>query len=311
MVEEGIAVKLVYFNDFTLGVIKDGNVVDVSSAVQEIPHVGPHDLITRLIEMWETYRGAISKLVDSSQGVPLGQVRLRPPLPRPGKMLCMAGNYMESGHLEEARPLNAFLKSPSSAIGQGDTIILPSAEADVFEHEAELAIVIGKQAKEIKAENAYDHIFGYMNFIDASARGLSGGSPSRDTFYPQKSWHTFGPMGPYLVTADEITDPQNLPVKLWVNGELRQDYPTTDMARTIADSLEWATHILTLDPGDVLACGTNHRGLSPIQNGDVVEIEIPGLGRLRVDVRDELNREWARETRAQKEEREAATGKSS
>ena len=108
-------------------------------------------------------------------------------------------------------------------------------------------------------------------------------------------------MGPYLVSAEEVPDPQNMPVKLWVNGDLRQDYTTGEMARTIEESLARASHILTLEPGDVFACGTDHSGLGPLQDADVVEMEIPGLGRLRLTVQDDLKREWPRETRAQKE----------
>ena len=110
---------------------------------------------------------------------------------------------MESGTLAEPHPINAFLKSPTATIGHGDTVVIPSATATIFEHEAELGLVIGKAARHIKSSAGYNHIFGYVNFIDVSARGL-GGSPPMDTFYPGKSWHTFCPMGPYLVTADEV-----------------------------------------------------------------------------------------------------------
>ena len=292
--------KLAYFNDFTLGIVKGDGVVDVSGIVRDIPHLGPHDLITGLIERWEQYRERLEKAADSSRSIPLGRVRLRAPLPRPGKMLCMARNFIESPD-EEAQPLNAFLKSPNAVSDPGSTVVLPTASATIFEHEAELAVVIGKRASHIKAADAYDHVFGYVNFMDVSARGLAVGNLATDTFFPGKSWHTFAPMGPYLVTADEVPDPQHLQVKLWVNDELRQDYSMTGMARTIAESLEWASGITPLDPGDIFSCGTNHWGLGPLQDGDVVEMEAAGLGRLRVDVKDALRREWPRLTRAQKE----------
>ena len=297
--------KLAYFNDFTLGIVKDDSVVEVSSVVRDIPHLGPHDLISGLIERWEQYRERLQNATDSSEGIPLSRVRLRAPLPRPGKMLCMARNFIESPN-EEVQPLNAFLKSPNAVSDPGSTVVLPSAQAAIFEHEAELALVIGKRASHIKAANAYEHVFGYVNFMDVSARGLAVGNLATDTFFPGKSWHTFAPMGPYLVTADEVPDPQHLQVKLWVNDELRQNYSMTGMARTIAESLEWASGITPLDPGDIFSCGTNHRGLGPLQDGDVVEMEAAGLGRLRVGVKDALRREWPRLTRAQKETAEAA-----
>jgi 2-keto-4-pentenoate hydratase/2-oxohepta-3-ene-1,7-dioic acid hydratase in catechol pathway len=110
-------------------------------------------------------------------------------------------------------------------------------------------------------------------------------------------------MGPYLVTADEVADPLALQVRLWVNGVLKQNYNTSDMAHKIPRCIEWITSIHALDPGDVIALGTNHRGLSAFMDGDVVELETEGLGRLHVRVRDDLERVWSRETRLDRQER--------
>lgn len=296
--------KLVYFDDFKLGVVKDGQVVDVSAAVQDIPHVGPHDLISRLIERFDEYRGRLEQAADASSGVALDGVRLRSPLPKPGKLVCMAVNYMEDGTRDEPAPINAFLKASTSVIGSGDTVILSKDQATVFEHEAELGLVIGKTATKVKAGDWRDYVFGYLNFIDVSSRGL--GSPPMDSFYPTKSPHTSAPMGPYLVTADEIPDPLNLRVHLSVSGDLRQNYHTSDMAHKMDECIEWASSIVTLNPGDLLALGTNHRGLGPLQDGDTVVMEAEGLGRLEVHVKDDQKREWRRETRLQRTEREAA-----
>lgn len=112
-----------------------------------------------------------------------------------------------------------------------------------------------------------------------------------------KSRETFAPIGPYLVTADEIANPQNLQIKLWVNGEVKQNFNTDDMAHNIKRCIEWASSIHTLHPGDILATGTNHRGLSSFQDGDNVEIETEGLGRLSFNIRDDLKRTWSRDTR--------------
>jgi 2-keto-4-pentenoate hydratase/2-oxohepta-3-ene-1,7-dioic acid hydratase in catechol pathway len=139
-----------------------------------------------------------------------------------------------------------------------------------------------------------DYVFGYTNFIDGSARALP---PPGNVFYQMKSRDTFAPIGPYLVTKDEIRDPQKLQVRLWVNGTLKQNFNTDDMAHDIRRCIEWVTSIHTLEPGDILATGTNHRGLSAFQDGDVVELETEGVGRLRIDVRDALKRTWARDTR--------------
>ena len=110
-------------------------------------------------------------------------------------------------------------------------------------------------------------------------------------------------IGPYLVTKDEIADPQKLPIKLWVNGEVKQDFNTDDMAHDIARCIEWASSIHTLEPGDILATGTNHRGLSSFMDGDVVELETQGLGRLRFYIKDELKRTWLRETRLDRQQK--------
>ncbi len=286
--------KLAFFNDFRLGVVKESNIVDVTDAVKDIPRLQPQDLMRGLIERFEEFRPKLEKAAADGKGVPLSDVRIRPPLPKPGNIDCMAVNYMEDGTREAPAPINAFHKSPSAIIGDGDTMVLPDVPATIFEGEAEVALVIGKRATNVKAADAMPYIFGYMNFIDGSARGLP---PTGNTFYQMKSRETFAPIGPFIVTADEIPDPHSLQVKLWVNGDLKQNYNTSDMAHKIPRCIEWVSSIHTIEPGDILATGTNHRGLSAFQDGDTVEIETERLGRLKFKVRDELKRTWGRETR--------------
>ena len=291
--------KLVFFDDFKLGVVKGDTVVDMSNAVSGIEHTSPQDLIGKLIENFSRYRASLQEAVDSGSGIPLSQVRFRSPLPKPPNIICMAVNYMEDGTRDEPAPINAFQKSPNAVIGNGDTMVLPDIPATIFEGEAEIALVIGKRASNVRQEDAYDHIFGYVNFIDGSARGLQAGG---NTFYQMKSRDTFAPMGPYLVTADEIDDPQNLDVKLWVNEDLKQSFNTDDMAHKIPRIIEWVSSIHELEPGDVIATGTNHRGLSALQNDDKVELEVQGLGTLRFNVQDDLKRSWDRTTRLEMQE---------
>ena len=291
--------KLAFFDDFKLGVVKGDSIVDVSAAVKDIPHAGPGDLISGLIARFDTYRAKI-EAASVGAGVALSTVRLRAPLPKPGNIVCMAVNYMENGTLAKPAPINAFHKAPTSIIGPGDTMVLPDVPATIFEGEAEMAVVIGKRATNVPASQAMDYIFGYINFIDGSARGLSSGG---GVFFQMKSRDTFAPIGPYLVTKDEIADPQKLPIKLWVNGEVKQDFNTDDMAHNIARCIEWASSIHTLEPGDILATGTNHRGLSSFMDGDVVELETQSLGRLRFNIKDELKRIWSRETRLDRQQK--------
>src|SRR6266571_3319979 len=238
--------KLLFFDDFKLGVLKGDTVVDVSDVVRNIPHTGSHNLINGLIERFAEYKGRLEEAVNRGQGVPVSQVRLRSPVPKPSNIVCMAVNYMEDGTRAEPAPINAFHKSPNSVIGQGDTMVLPDVPATIFEGEAEVALVIGKHATGVSADRAMDYVFGYVNFIDGSARGLP---PAQNSFYQMKSRDTFAPIGPFLVTADEIRDPHKLSVRLWNNGTLYQSFNTDDMAHKIPRCVEWATSIHSLEAG--------------------------------------------------------------
>ena len=291
--------KLLFFDDFRLGVLKGDNVVDVSDVVAGIPHIEPQQLINGLIANFENCRQTLEDAVSNAEGVPVASVRVRPPLPKPANIDCMAVNYMEDGTRDEPAPINTFQKTPNAIIGPGDTMVLPDVPATIFEGEAELAVVIGKTATNVAAADASDYIFGYTNFIDGSARGLGGAS----VFHAMKSRDTFAPIGPYIVTADEVPNPQNLQIQLWNNGELKQNFNSDDMAHKIDRCIEYITAIHTLEPGDIVATGTNHRGLNSFMDGDVIELECEGLGRLSFNVRDDLKRTWSRETRLDRQER--------
>ena len=292
--------KLMVFNDDRVGVVRGDSVVDVTAAVEGVPHTDAGNLMSAVVARFADLRAPIERAAAAGVGLPLAQVRIRPPLPRPNNVVCMAVNYMEDGTRKEPAPINAFLKTPNCIIGNGDTMVLPDVPAALFEGEAEMALVIGKRASNVPAARAMEYVFGYMNFIDGSARGLN---PPGNTFYQMKSRATFAPIGPWLVTADEISDPQKLQVRLWVNGTVKQNYNTDDMAHKIPRCIEWVSSIHDLEPGDILALGTNHRGLSGFQDGDTIELETEGLGRLRVSVRDELKRTWSRETRLERQQR--------
>lgn len=289
--------KLLHFNDFQVGVLTERGVVDVTGVLADIKHVGPGDRMNGLIANFGAYRSRLEAAAASGDAIPLDGLRVRPPTPKPGNIACMAVNYMENGTLPAPPARNGFHKAASAIIGPGDAMVLPDVPATIFEGEAELAVVIGKRASHVPAAKAFEHIFGYMNFIDGSARGLP---PAGNVFFQMKSRDTFAPIGPYLVTADEIADPQDLDVKLWVNGALKQDFNTSDMAHKIPQAIEWISSIQTLEPGDIVATGTNHRGLSSFQDGDDVALEVEGLGRLAIVVKDPLKRTWGRETRLER-----------
>jgi 2-keto-4-pentenoate hydratase/2-oxohepta-3-ene-1,7-dioic acid hydratase in catechol pathway len=286
--------RLLFFDSFKLGVVQGDSVVDVSAAVAGIPRAHPQDVIRGVIEQWSEYRSVLEEAAERDPGVPLSSVRIRPPLPRPTNIDCMAVNYLEGATLATAPPINAFHKSPNTVIGDGDTMRLPDAPATIFEGEAELALIIGRHGANVAESEATSYIFGYTNLIDGSARGLP---PLSNGFYQMKSRHTFCPIGPFIVTADEVPDPQNLSIRLWNNGTLMQDFNTNDMAHQIRRCVEFVSSVHPIEPGDILSTGTNHQGLNPFQDGDHVELEVEGLGRLHIDVQDDLKRTWERQTR--------------
>ena len=291
--------KICFFDDFKLGVVNGDSVVDVSDAVKDIPRLGPQDVIRGVIENFGQYKAKLADAAAKGKAVPLSKVRLRPPLPKPANIVCMAVNYMEDGTLKEPAPINAFLKAPSSIVGEGDTMVLPDKPGTIFEGEAEFAVVIGKHASHVKAADAMDYVFGYCNFIDGSMRGIV---PSTNTFYQMKSRDTFAPIGPWIVTADEIKDPHKLQITLTNNGTVMQNFNSDDMAHKIPRCIEWVSSIHNLEPGDIIATGTNHRGLNPFMDGDKIELTTEGLGTLHITVKDDLKRTWARVTRLQHKE---------
>ena len=293
--------KLVYFNDYRIGVIKDNRVVDVTKICGDIPHIDQRALINGLISRFEDYREKLETAAASEdEGQPLSTVTLRPPIPLPRNIDCMAVNYMEDGTRDAPAPINGFHKSPSAIIGPGDTMVLGDIPATIFEGEAELAVIIGKPASHVPSTEAMDYVFGYTCFIDGSARGVG---PSNNVFFQVKSRDTFAPIGPCIVTADEIEDSQNLAVKLSVNGTMMQDFNTSDMAHQVARCIEWTSAARALEPGDILATGTNHRGLNAFMDGDKVDLEIEGIGTLSINIRDDLKRTWSRETRLEHAEK--------
>ena len=291
--------KLAFFDDYKLGVVVGDKIVDVSSATKGIKALGPQDVIRGVIEKWSTYKDKLAAAAKKGKAKPLAKAKLRPPLPKPENIICMAVNYMEDGTLAEPAAINAFMKSPSAVIGDGGVMVLPDLAATIFEGEAEIAIVIGRKASHVKAADAMRYVFGYTNFIDGSARGVV---PPTNVFYQMKSRDTFAPIGPYIVTKDEIKNPQKLQITLTNNGVVYQNFNTDDMAHKIPRCIEWVTSIHTLLPGDILATGTNHRGLNPFMDGDKIELTTEGCGTLHITVRDPLKRTWARITRLKHKE---------
>ena len=271
------------------GLITDRGLVSIEDLAPR--GATPQLTMVGIIDQFERLKPALERRAREGDAMALENVRLRAPLPRPGKILACIANYWEHGALE-ARPLNMFLKNPDAVIGPGDTIVLPEfKEPWIFMHEAELALVIKGPAKMVKANDWRNAVFGYTGMIDVSARA-EGRRTWKAGSWLGKSFDTFAPLGPCIATFDEIANPNDVLVRFWVDGQLRHNYNTDDMEHLVPELIEFASTIMTLNSGDVIACGTNHEGLGPLQDGEVVDFEIQHIGRMRLDVRDPLKRSW-------------------
>jgi 2,4-diketo-3-deoxy-L-fuconate hydrolase len=216
----------------------------------------------------------------------LDEVTLGPPIPRPGKIVCVGLNYRDHAQ-ETGQPLPEvpllFAKFPNSITGPESVIEVPSM-TKALDWEAELAVVIGVNARDLPASSALTAVAGYMNMNDVSARDVQIGEGGQWT--RGKSFDTFAPTGPYLVTAEEIEDPQDLAVACWVNGETVQSGTTADMIFPVAELIAFISQSLTLEPGDIIATGTPAgvgMARAPqlfLDEGDEVVVEVEGLGRL-------------------------------
>jgi 2-keto-4-pentenoate hydratase/2-oxohepta-3-ene-1,7-dioic acid hydratase in catechol pathway len=288
-------------------VVDGDQLADVTDALDEHDTEWPWVFVPRMIQRFDRVRPRIEALLPNARRIPLTQARLRPPVPAPSKIAAAANNYR--AHVAEmvqyfsegrfgttqggplalqtglsnvpGRPAGergeVFLKSPSSIAEAGGTIFLPdTVPGREVHHEPELAAVISRECHRISPSQALDYVFGYTGLLDITVRGE--GDRSR-----RKSYNTFTPIGPWIVLKEEIPDPQDLQIRLWVNDELRQDARTSDMIETLAEVIEYASYCYTLMPGDIVTTGSPD-GVAPIADGDVVKIDIERIGTFSVDV---------------------------
>jgi 2-keto-4-pentenoate hydratase/2-oxohepta-3-ene-1,7-dioic acid hydratase in catechol pathway len=290
-------VKLALFQkdaDVLPGVITDGGVVNIADLVSL--RATPQLTMTGIIDEFDRLRPALERRAKNGDAIALEKVQLRPPLPRPGKILACIANYWEHEQ-REPRSLNMFMKNPDAVVGPGDTIVLPEFTVPwIFMHEAELALVMKGPSKMVKAKDWRSAVFGYTGLIDVSAReqGRRTWPATPLTSWLGKSFDTFSPIGPCITTADEIEDPNDLIVRFWNDGQLRHNYNTDDMEHRVPELVEFATTVMTMNSGDLIACGTNHEGLGAVQDGETVEIEIQKIGKMALKVADPLKRTWER-----------------
>jgi len=266
------------FGDGRLAVVDRLEAIDVTDLLGLGP-VGREGPLQRLLD-----RGydAAELAPERLAGLPrraVAELSWLSPLPRPGKILGAPANYYE--HVDEMPDAHTildwgmFLKASSSVTGPDTDIRLPYLDKRT-DQEGELGVVIGRTARDVPVAQALDHVFGYTCVLDITVRSTE----DRST---RKSFDTFTPLGPWVTTADEVGDPADLRLRCWVNDELRQDVATKKMIFGVPELVAYASSVMTLWPGDVIATGTP-AGVGPLHHGDTVAVEIGRIGRLQVGV---------------------------
>jgi len=273
--------KLSRFNGSRLGVIIGDEIADITKLIDADPAEWPPVSMTRLIAQFDDNKALIEKRLETAPRVKLSEARLETPVPWPNKVIAYPVNYHAHGREMQAnyRAANQgfFLKPPSALSGASEPVLLPNVPGREVHHEAELAIIIGKKARSVKREDWADCVFGYACLLDMVVRG-------REERVFRKAYDTFCPVGPWVVTKDEIPNPHELNMKLWVNDELRQSANTRDLVLDIPGMIETASAVMTLYPGDIIATGTPE-GVGPVTNGDIIKIDIDNIGTMSVDVK--------------------------
>jgi 2-keto-4-pentenoate hydratase/2-oxohepta-3-ene-1,7-dioic acid hydratase in catechol pathway len=277
------------------GVVIEDQLVDTARALGNGEPADPAGVNRRLLGeagALERLQQAAQELAGRGDAQPLADARLGPPVPDPEKFICLGLNYRD--HAAEAKmdappaPI-LFSKFRNSLVGPHDPIVLPAAAKERVDYEAELGVVIGPRTKDVSEDEALSRVAGYTVVNDVSARDLQ---MQTTQWLAGKALDTFAPCGPALVTADEIPDPQRLQLRTRVNDEVLQDASTAEMIFSVAETIAFLSRLMTLEPGDLIATGTpagvGFARKPPVylKDGDIVEIEIDGLGALRNPVVD-------------------------
>ena len=272
--------KLVRFDGWRVGVTDGKKIIDVSALCGAGEGDWPPVAMNRLIRDFDGLRPTLEKRLLQDSGVPYADAHLETPVPWPNKLIAYPVNYHDHAKEMASRGLahvqGYFLKANSSLCGASDVIELPDLPGREIHHECEIALVIGKQCRDIPAERALEHVFGFACLMDMTVRG-------KEERVFRKSYYTFTPVGPWIVTADEVPDVSNINMKLWVNDELRQQANTRDLIVDMPSMVAIASSASTLYPGDLIATGTP-AGVGPVRAGDLVTIEVEHVGRMALRV---------------------------
>ncbi len=284
--------KLAVFGNHRVGVVEGDQVYDVTDAVPGAGPSWPPMYMNALIARWDELAPRIAEKRRDAKAMPLASVSLLPPNPCPVHVIAAPANYRK--HIGEigarsvskgrtAEQQGFFMKSTASLVGAGGAIELPKGSSRRFDHESELAVILGKRARNVPRADAMKYVFGYSCLVDVTMRIEPG--VAEEERVTRKSFETFTPLGPWIVTADEVADPHALRNQLWVNGQPKQDANTRDMIVNIPALIELISSVMTLNPGDVIASGTPE-GVGPIAPGDKVRIAIESVGEMTLPVRE-------------------------
>lgn len=283
--------KLAVFDDLRVGVVGDGVIHDITALLPDALAAWPEQRMNWLIRNWRELRRELGEL-ERFPASPVQDVTLRAVNPAPGQLFAIPVNYEshrgEMGSrsvtgMRTAREAGFFLKAPASVSGAGEPIELPAGSERRFDHECELGVIIGTAGRNVPREHAFEHVFGYTCLIDMTMR-IERGTFEEDRCL-RKSFRTFTPTGPFLVTADDVPDVSTLRSRLLVNGEPRQAANISDMIVGVDEAVELITSVVDITPGDVIATGTP-AGAGPVKVGDKVTIEIDHIGSMTVDARE-------------------------
>ncbi len=279
--------KLASYDGGRLAVLDGDELVDITALAGADPAAWPQVGMLHLIDRFDDLKPRIEEALRSSPRLRLADVRLETPIPWPNKIIAYPANY--HAHIEEQKGSKVglisefkasgqgfFLKANSSLSGPSDPILLPNVPGREIHHESEVAIIIGKGGRGIPLDRAMEHVFGYSCLVDVVIRG-------REERVMRKSYDSFCPVGPYIVTADEVPDPTDINFQLTVNGELRQSANTRDLIVDIPAMIHMASAVMTLYPGDIIASGTP-KGVGPIVDGDMLRISIESVGSMSLPV---------------------------
>jgi 2-keto-4-pentenoate hydratase/2-oxohepta-3-ene-1,7-dioic acid hydratase in catechol pathway len=290
--------KIARFDEGRVGAVVDDGIRDLTPLIDERWRDTPF-AINDLIARWEQLEGPAVELARKGPERNLREVRLLTPIPRPEHLFAAPLNYrphvaemVDSRHApvalraeHSAAGLGFFLKPSGSICGPADPILLPPLPGRSFHHEIELGVVIGAGARGLRPQTARSHIFGYVCLLDITLRTEGDLQEER---VMRKSFQSFTPIGPYIVTADEIPDPDRLELHLEVNGQPRQHANTADLIVAVDELVARASNVLPLSPGDIYATGTPD-GVGPIQPGDTVTAGVEAVGEMTIAVE---RRDW-------------------